>query len=80
MQPAATPLNEHGVRQARMLAEWLTSGPFRPARIISSDLARAHMTAEPIASTLGLDIELEPLLQERNFGDLRGRTLRLVGL
>ncbi len=74
MQPAATPLNEHGQRQASLLAAWLTRERFPIARIVSSDLARAHMTAEPIASAFELSIEPDPLLQERNFGDLRGRS------
>jgi probable phosphoglycerate mutase len=35
-------------------------------------MLRARMTAEPIAQKLGLPVELSALLQERNFGDLRG--------
>jgi len=30
------------------------------------------MTAEPLAKRTGLELEIEPLLEERNFGDLRG--------
>jgi probable phosphoglycerate mutase len=41
--------------------------------ILSSDLPRARMTAEPLAMRTGLSIEFEPLLHERNFGDLRGK-------
>jgi broad specificity phosphatase PhoE len=41
-------------------------------RILSSDLARARMTAEALHEQTGATMELEPSLQERNFGDLRG--------
>src|SRR6201999_3311858 len=40
--------------------------------ILCSDLLRARMTAAPIAALSGIEIEENPLLQERNFGDLRG--------
>jgi len=35
-------------------------------------LLRARMTAVPLAARPGITIEETPLLQERNFGDLRG--------
>jgi 2,3-bisphosphoglycerate-dependent phosphoglycerate mutase len=35
-------------------------------------LLRARMTAAPITARSGIAIEESPLLQERNFGDLRG--------
>jgi probable phosphoglycerate mutase len=35
-------------------------------------LLRARMTAAPLAAGSGITIEENPLLQERNFGDLRG--------
>jgi probable phosphoglycerate mutase len=41
--------------------------------IVSSDLTRAIETAEPIARTLGLPIELEPRLRERSLGCAEGR-------
>jgi probable phosphoglycerate mutase len=47
--------------------------------MLSSDLARAHMTAESVQATTGVEPELEPLLQERNFGDIRGRAYDDVG-
>src|SRR5262249_54010545 len=40
--------------------------------ILCSDLERARMTAAPLAAGSGIAIEESPLLQERNFGDLRG--------
>ncbi|MBC8054988.1 MAG: histidine phosphatase family protein, partial [Rhizobiales bacterium] len=41
--------------------------------IVASDLPRALRTAEAIAAATGLPLETTPLLQERNFGDWRGR-------
>jgi probable phosphoglycerate mutase len=43
------------------------------AHVITSDLLRARMTAEPIVRAAAAGLQPEPLLQERNFGDLRGR-------
>lgn len=70
VQPADTPLNEIGSRQAEHVAARLHK--MGVAHILSSDLPRARMTAEAVARHTGLPLELEPLLQERNFGDLRG--------
>ena len=72
LQPADTPLNERGVAQAEALARRLAS--LRVATIISSDLPRALRTAQAIAATTGAAIETSALLQERNFGDWRGRS------
>ncbi len=71
MQPADTPLSEQGVAQARHLAGRLRGAGIR--RILASDMARARMTAEPIAEAAGVDIEFDPLFHERNFGVLRGQ-------
>jgi probable phosphoglycerate mutase len=70
LQVAETPLNARGLRQAERLAERLHD--FGITHILCSDLPRALMTAAPIAARLGLAVETTPLLQERNFGDLRG--------
>jgi probable phosphoglycerate mutase len=70
LQVAETPLNARGMRQAERLAERLHD--FGITHILCSDLPRALMTAAPIAARLGLTVETTPLLQERNFGDLRG--------
>jgi probable phosphoglycerate mutase len=70
LQRPDVPLNPRGVRQADQLARRLCGHGF--VRIVCSDLLRARMTAEPIAAGSGIAIEESPLLQERNFGDLRG--------
>jgi broad specificity phosphatase PhoE len=66
-----TPLGERGLAQARALAKRLTL--ISPVAILASDMSRAWMTAEAIASATGLPIRPSKLLHERNFGDLRGR-------
>lgn len=70
LQRPEIPLNERGILQAEQLARRLSDHGF--AHIISSDLLRARMTAAPLAVRTGIRIEESPLLQERNFGDLRG--------
>jgi broad specificity phosphatase PhoE len=71
MQPADTPLSDRGLQQARAAAARLAV--LRPAAILSSDLPRALQTAECLARLTGLPVTLDPVLQERNFGALRGR-------
>jgi 2,3-bisphosphoglycerate-dependent phosphoglycerate mutase len=70
LQRADVPLNERGIRQAEQLAQRLFEHGC--AHIVCSDLPRARMTAAALASRSGIEIEESPLLQERNFGDLRG--------
>ena|SRR6266568_2544271 len=70
LQRPDVPLNERGMRQADELARRLVAHGF--VHILCSDLLRARMTAAPLAVRSGLAIEESPLLQERNFGDLRG--------
>ena len=70
LQRPDVPLNDRGLRQAEQLARRLSAVGF--ARILCSDLLRARMTAAPLAARSGVAIEENPLLQERNFGDLRG--------
>jgi probable phosphoglycerate mutase len=70
LQRPDVPLNEHGIRQAEQLALRLLAHGF--VHILCSDLLRARMTAAPLAARSGIVIEESPLLQERNFGDLRG--------
>ena len=70
VQIPETPLSDRGLDQASRLGERLQTHPIR--QILASDLARADMTARAVSDALGLAVESEPLLQERNFGDLRG--------
>jgi broad specificity phosphatase PhoE len=65
-----TPLGERGMAQAQAVARRVVA--LEPVAILSSDMRRAWMTAEAISHATGLPIEPSALLQERNFGDLRG--------
>jgi broad specificity phosphatase PhoE len=77
LQPADTPLSDRGQAQASALAHRLATEPI--SLLWSSDLPRAWQTAEAIARGCGVAIEPLPLLQERNFGDLRGRPYDTLG-
>jgi 2,3-bisphosphoglycerate-dependent phosphoglycerate mutase len=71
VQPSDTPLNRRGQAQAVRLSQRLAA--IGVQHVLCSDLERARMTAEPLVRATGAAIEYTPLLQERNFGDLRGR-------
>jgi 2,3-bisphosphoglycerate-dependent phosphoglycerate mutase len=70
LQRPDIPLNKRGRRQAERLAERLAAMAY--VHVVCSDLLRARMTAAPLTARPGIEIEENPLLQERNFGDLRG--------
>lgn len=70
LQRPDVPLNQRGLRQAEQVAQRLAARGL--VHIVCSDLLRARMTAAPLASRSGTTVEESPLLQERNFGDLRG--------
>jgi 2,3-bisphosphoglycerate-dependent phosphoglycerate mutase len=67
------PLSATGFRQAVRLAERLANE--RVDAIYSSELARAWLTAAPLAERLGLEVVPEPRLRERSFGIFEGLTL-----
>lgn len=71
VQKPDVPLNSRGLEQAGRMAERLRRAGIQ--RILASDYARAAMTAGALSQTTGVEIEFEPLLRERNFGDLRGQ-------
>jgi broad specificity phosphatase PhoE len=70
VQRPDAPLSARGVAQAERLARRLAGEGL--ALILSSDLSRALTTAEHVRRATGARHEIDPLLQERNFGDLRG--------
>jgi 2,3-bisphosphoglycerate-dependent phosphoglycerate mutase len=78
VQHPDTPLSPRGVAQAERLARRLAQA--RIARIVSSDFARAAATAHRLQRATGAPLSFEPLLQERNFGDLRGRAYADLGV
>ena len=70
VQKPDIPLSYRGIDQARRLARRLAGEGI--GEILSSDLARAVMTAEAVRETTGAPLRFDSLLQERNFGDVRG--------
>jgi broad specificity phosphatase PhoE len=71
VQPADTPLSERGLAQAACVARRVTE--LGAGLVLASDLERARKTAQIIADAVAAPLELSELLQERNFGELRGK-------
>jgi broad specificity phosphatase PhoE len=67
---ADPPLSELGAEQAVLAARSLGTVD----AVYASDLARAHHTAELVATHLGTDVAVEPRLRERRAGEWEGRT------
>jgi probable phosphoglycerate mutase len=66
-----TELSARGVDQARAAGAALAA--YRPARVISSDLARAAVTAREIAAAVGVgEVELDPRWREIHVGQWQG--------
>ncbi len=63
-------LNETGIKQAELLAEYL--GDLKVEAIYSSPLRRAFKTAEVIASHRKLDVKIAPGLIDIDFGEWQG--------
>lgn len=71
--PRDLPLTELGYRQALAAAERIGQ-LFRPELVVSSVYRRASETARIIAGALGLPLQMEPDLHEREVGSHRGRS------
>jgi broad specificity phosphatase PhoE len=71
LQTEDTPLSETGLDQAERLAPRLSELGVR--RVLCSDYIRARQTIAPFERRSGVSAELQPLLRERHFGELRGR-------
>ena len=65
------PLDDVGRWQVAQAAQDLARR-FTPARLVSSDLGRALDTARPLGELIGLDVETDPRLRERAFGEWEG--------
>jgi len=65
-------LSERGLRQAQILARFLSAAAIDAVH--ASDLVRASQTAQPLASVLGLPLRLDARLRERGFGLFEGST------
>ena len=66
------PLNNTGLWQAEQLGQALAGESF--AAIYTSDLQRAHATAQAVARTTGAPLQAVQGLRERSFGHFQGRT------
>ena len=70
------PLNDLGLTQAQRLADRLQvewqSGFDKPLRLFSSDLQRAHQTAQTLGQALGLAVTAHAPLREQHFGLFEG--------
>jgi broad specificity phosphatase PhoE len=62
------PLTERGERQAQALALRLAAMPI--AAVYSSPIRRAHETALAAGGRMGLEVVLDPRVQEYDFGEL----------
>jgi broad specificity phosphatase PhoE len=71
-------LTEKGRLQVRALADRWKSEAAKFDLIIASPLVRAKETAEIIASALDAKVELDPILLERNIGEMEGLTVEEV--
>jgi len=69
---ADPPLNDTGRAQARELARLLRTTPFDA--VYSSDLRRAHETAEILAAPHGVPVVVDPGLREIDVGSWSGLT------
>lgn len=69
-------LSDTGREQARRLALRLAREPVHA--LYSSDLLRAHQTADPLAAALGITVHATPLLREVGFGAWEGLTVSEV--
>lgn len=67
-------LNQQGREQARLLGKALAREEID--EIISSPLARAVETAEPLARRMGKEIQISEEIQEIDFGDWSGAKMR----
>ena len=71
---ADIPLNATGITQAQRVAQFLKNRQISLSALYSSDLQRAHQTAQEISSLFALDIIISPDLREGHFGKLQGLT------
>lgn len=67
------PLSDHGRRQASRLADELVGEEVEA--IYSSDLVRARETAEIVGRRLGVPVDLDPDLREKDWGTWEGLTV-----
>jgi len=67
------PLTTRGEEQALAAADWLRAS-HAPVHVVSSPFTRARQTAAIIAGVLGVPIQVEDDLRERDYGRLAGQS------
>lgn len=77
LQTPDSTLSDNGLRQADALANRLKGSEITD--VLHSDMTRAQQTAQALIKATGAQGHQTSLLQERNFGDLRGRAYDSVG-
>lgn len=65
-------LTGRGLEQAAGLAAWASGASLD--RLVSSDLARAVITAQPVAAATGLELQVDSRAREVDFGRAEGLT------
>lgn len=68
------PLNENGIKQAKLVCEALQNENVKLDRIYSSGKVRALTTANIIGEKYGIEVEIVPGLEEMDFGVFEGHT------
>ena len=66
------PLNDYGRHQAQILGDRLAAEQIDA--LYASDLSRARETAEILGEKLGLPVDVDPDLREKNWGSWEGLT------
>jgi broad specificity phosphatase PhoE len=66
------PLTPLGLAQGENLVPWARKAHLDV--VMSSDLSRARLTAQPVADALSLQLHVDPMLREVNFGQGEGLT------
>ncbi|GAA2414634.1 bifunctional RNase H/acid phosphatase [Nonomuraea africana] len=67
-------LTPNGLAQADAAARRLSAPPYRIDVVVSSPLKRARRTAQAVAGSVGLDVEVDEDLRETDFGAWEGHT------
>jgi broad specificity phosphatase PhoE len=75
---ADVPLNETRQHQALKVASFLKEKNILLSALYSSDLQRAHQTAQSISQVFSLDIKTTPLLREQHGGLWQGKTKQQI--